>query len=59
MYNLETYLIRSGGVTEKDIVKVTNPSSGTLFIVDICDKMYYHLFQRFGLIAQLVRAIDS
>ncbi len=29
VYNLETCLIRSGGVTEKDTVKVTNPSSGT------------------------------
>ena len=57
--NIETYLIRSGGVTEKDTVKLINTSSGTLFIVDISDKTNYHLFQRFGLVAQLVRAPDS
>jgi hypothetical protein len=35
VYSLETYLIRSGGVTEKDTVKVTNPSSGTLWALVI------------------------
>jgi hypothetical protein len=30
--NVETYLIRSGAVTEKDCVKVTNPSSGTVLV---------------------------
>jgi len=44
VYNLETYLIRSGGVTEKDTVKVINPSSGTLFIVDMSDKIHYRLY---------------
>jgi hypothetical protein len=28
--NIETYLIRSGGVTEKDSVKLSNTSTGTV-----------------------------
>ena len=33
VYSYQTYLIRSGGVTEKDPVKVTNPSTGTFGLV--------------------------
>ena len=57
--NIETCLIRSGAVTEKDIVKLISTSSGTLlslketifdFIVRLNDN---------GLVAQLVRAAHS
>jgi hypothetical protein len=57
--HIETCLIRSGAVTEKDCVKLINTSSGTLlslketifdFIVRLNDN---------GLVAQLVRAEHS
>ena len=45
VYSYQTYLIRSGAVTEKDCVKVINPSSGTFIeIVDLDDKLEYHFF---------------